>query len=54
MSRLSKHAKWSDLTQWSSDPGLLSVLRLGRHRGERFDAVPEDYAGILDTPKSGN
>jgi hypothetical protein len=29
--------------QWSSEPALLSVLRFGMHRGERFDAVPADY-----------
>jgi exodeoxyribonuclease X len=38
-----KHAKWGELVQWSSKPALLSVLRFGKHRGERFDAVPEDY-----------
>jgi len=38
-----KHASWRDLVQWSNEPALLSVLRFGRHRGERFDAVPEDY-----------
>jgi hypothetical protein len=38
-----KHATWGELVQWSSKPALLSVLRFGKHRGERFDAVPEDY-----------
>jgi exodeoxyribonuclease X len=38
-----KNAKWSELLQWSNEPALLSVLRFGKHRGERFDAVPEDY-----------
>jgi exodeoxyribonuclease X len=38
-----KHAPWSDLVRWSSEPALLSVFRFGKHRGERFDAVPEDY-----------
>jgi len=31
------------LVQWSSEPALLSVFRFGKHRGERFDAGPEDY-----------
>jgi hypothetical protein len=31
-----KHAKWSELVQWSSEPALGS-------RGERFDAVPEYF-----------
>jgi exodeoxyribonuclease X len=35
-----KHATWSELVRWSSEPALLSVLRFGRHRGQRFDAVP--------------
>jgi exodeoxyribonuclease X len=38
-----KHAKWSELMQWSSEPALLSVIRFGQHYGERFDAVPIDY-----------
>jgi exodeoxyribonuclease X len=38
-----KHAKWGDLVQWSSEAALLSVLRFGKHRGERFDTVPADY-----------
>lgn len=40
---LVKWAKWSDLVQWSAEPPLLTVLGFGRYRGERFDAVPEDY-----------
>jgi len=40
---LLKHAKWSELVQWSSEPPLLTVLGFGRHRGQRFDAAPRDY-----------
>jgi exodeoxyribonuclease X len=40
---IAKHATWPELVQWSSEPALLSVLRFGKHRGERFDAVPADY-----------
>lgn len=40
---LAKHAKWPQLVQWSYEPALLTYLRFGMHRGERFDAVPEDY-----------
>jgi uncharacterized protein (DUF3820 family) len=29
--------------QWSYEPALLTHLHFGMHRGERFDAVPEDY-----------
>ena len=38
-----KHATWPDIVRWSSEPALLSVLRFGKHRGERFDTVPIDY-----------
>jgi exodeoxyribonuclease X len=40
---LAKHATWPQLVQWSDEPALLTYLRFGMHRGERFDAVPEDY-----------
>ena len=40
---ITTHATWPELVRWSSEPALLSVLRFGKHRGERFDAVPEDY-----------
>src|SRR5262245_19307069 len=40
---LTKRAKWSDLVRWSAEPALHTRLPMGRHRGERFDAVPEDY-----------
>lgn len=40
---LAKRAKWPELVQWSYEPALLTYLRFGMHRGERFDAVPEDY-----------
>jgi exodeoxyribonuclease X len=38
-----KHATWPEIVRWSSEPPLLSVLRFGKHRGERFDAVPIEY-----------
>ena len=40
---LTKRAKWSDLVQWSAEPALYTRLPMGKHRGERFDEVPEDY-----------
>lgn len=40
---LLKHASWRQLVQWSREPALLTVLPFGKHRGERFDAVPKDY-----------
>jgi hypothetical protein len=38
-----KHVTWPEIVRWSGEPGLLSVVRFGKHRGERFDAVPIDY-----------
>jgi exodeoxyribonuclease X len=40
---IAKYATWPELVQWSNEPALLSVFRFGKHRRERFDAVPEDY-----------
>jgi exodeoxyribonuclease X len=40
---LTKQARWPELVQWSYEPALLTYLRFGMHRGERFDAAPEDY-----------
>jgi hypothetical protein len=40
---IAKHATWPEIVRWSREPALLSVFRFGKHRGERFDAVPEDY-----------
>jgi exodeoxyribonuclease X len=40
---LTKRASWPDLAQWSAEPALHTRLPMGKHRGERFDAVPEDY-----------
>lgn len=40
---LLKFASWGELVQWSGEPALLTILGFGKHRGARFDAVPEDY-----------
>jgi exodeoxyribonuclease X len=50
---LLKHASWEQLVQWSGEPVLLTVLGFGKHRGERFDAVPKDYLRwIAEAPNS--
>jgi exodeoxyribonuclease X len=41
--KLTKHATWPQLVQWSYEPALMTYLRFGMHRGERYDAAPEDY-----------
>ena len=40
---ITKHATWPQLVRWSYEPALMTYLRFGMHRGERFDAVPGDY-----------
>jgi exodeoxyribonuclease X len=40
---LTKHARWPQLVQWSAEPALYTRLPMGKHRGQRFDEVPEDY-----------
>ena len=40
---LVKHISWPELVRWSEQPALLTYLRFGMHRGERFDAAPGDY-----------
>jgi exodeoxyribonuclease X len=42
-SEVIKHASWPELVRWTAEPALHTRLPLGKHRGERFDAVPEDY-----------
>lgn len=40
---ITKRAKWADILQWSSEPGLMTIAPFGKHKGQRFDAVPKDY-----------
>ena len=40
---LLQRAKYADMLKWSAEPALLTKFRFGKHKGERFDAVPEDY-----------
>ena len=40
---IARHAKWPDLVQWSYEPALMTYIRFGTHRGERYDSVPADY-----------
>lgn len=40
---LTKAARWPDLVCWSGEPALQTTFRWGKHRGQRFDQVPEDY-----------
>jgi exodeoxyribonuclease X len=50
---LLKHAGWNELLQWSEEPALLTILGFGKHRGQRFDAVPKNYLHwIADAPNS--
>jgi exodeoxyribonuclease X len=43
LGELIKHASWEQLVAWTDEPALMTVLGFGKHRGQRFDAVPRDY-----------
>jgi exodeoxyribonuclease X len=43
---LIKHARWSELVQWSSEPPLHTRIHFGKYRGRRYDdiaATDPDY-----------
>jgi len=40
---LTKRAIRGELLAWSAEPALLTVFNFGKHKGERYDAVPPDY-----------
>ena len=40
---LLKHARWSQLALWSSEPALHTTLTFGKHRGVKYADVPRDY-----------
>lgn len=45
--KMMKQATWGQLITWSRDPALYTVLNFGKHKGQRYDAVPADYLGWL-------
>jgi exodeoxyribonuclease X len=36
---LIKHARWSQLVQWSAEPALHTRFHFGKYRGQRYDAI---------------
>jgi exodeoxyribonuclease X len=53
LNELVKRATWEQLVEWSGEPALMTVLGFGKHRGQRFDAVPRDYlCWIAEAPNS--
>lgn len=36
---LIKHARWSDLVQWSGEPALHTRFHFGKYRGKRYDEI---------------
>lgn len=38
-----KEASWGNLITWSREPALYTVFNFGKHKGQRYDAVPVDY-----------
>ena len=49
---LIKHARWSDLVQWSVEPALYTKLHFGKYRGHRYEEVaakdPDYLRWIVD------
>lgn len=41
--KLLEQASWAQLRDWSREPALFTRFSFGKHKGERFDAVPADY-----------
>lgn len=47
-----RKARWGDMVRWSAEPALHTKLTFGKHRGERYDAVPADYLDwIISQPE---
>jgi exodeoxyribonuclease X len=39
-----------DMVRWSSGPGLLTIVNFGKHKGERWEKLPDGYLNwILDS-----
>jgi hypothetical protein len=36
---LIKHARWSELVQWSAEPPLHTRFHFGKYRGHRYDEI---------------
>jgi exodeoxyribonuclease X len=36
---LIKHARWSQLVEWSGEPALYTRFHFGKYRGQRYDAI---------------
>ena len=53
---LIKHARWSELVQWSREPALYTKFHFGKYRGRRYDAIaasdPTTYVGSSRNPSS--
>lgn len=52
---LIKHARWSELVQWSSEPALYTKFHFGKYRGQRYDTItasdPDYPRWIVDRSK---
>jgi exodeoxyribonuclease X len=44
---LLKHARWSDLAQWSGEPALHTRFHFGKYRGKRYDEIAASDRGYL-------
>ena len=43
LEEMMKQTRWTQLVEWSYEPPLHTRLNFGKHRGERYNAVPIDY-----------
>lgn len=39
----------SEMLAWSKEPALFTTVKFGKHKGERYDAVPRDYLDWIIT-----
>jgi len=40
---LLKHATHEQMIEWSKEPPLFTILSFGKHKGERWEDLPDDY-----------
>ena len=43
---LIKHARWSELVQWSAEPALYTRFHFGKYRGRRYDEIAAQRPGL--------
>jgi hypothetical protein len=54
LAALAMRATLDEMLAWSSEPALLPRIGFGKHRGERWDALPDDYLEWMVNPKKND